>query len=74
MAANSHELDALHELLAKTFKQELEKEEPAPSLLNAARQYLKDNNVVTNPGYESDGIKELQKAFQDMEEELPKFN
>ena len=43
--ATQDDLDGLHGLLARYFASELGKGECAPSLLNAARQFLKDNHI-----------------------------
>lgn len=44
-AAAKSELDDLHALLAKRFKEALAKPDCPPATLNAARQFLKDNGI-----------------------------
>ena len=44
----SLKLDALQDLLIDEFTSRIQEGEAAPSLLNAARQLLKDNNIHTS--------------------------
>ena len=41
--------DAIHKALAQEFLTQIKAGEASPSLLNAARQYLKDNGVTGLP-------------------------
>lgn len=41
--------DLIHKALAKEFLAQIKSGEASPSLLNAARQYLKDNGVTGLP-------------------------
>ncbi len=43
--ATQNSLEELHALLADYFKGALKETDVAPSLLNAARQFLKDNGI-----------------------------
>jgi len=45
MSASKDQLAELHELITKHFIDEIKNGEVAPSLVNAARQFLKDNGV-----------------------------
>jgi hypothetical protein len=65
--ANEQDLGSLHGLLAKIMKQEIkDPEKRTPALLNAVRQFLKDNNI-TCIGEEND-------VLQDIKELLPVFS
>lgn len=46
--ASQESLEELHALLADFFKGALKADEVQPSLLNAARQFLKDNGIEAN--------------------------
>ena len=43
--ATQDDLDGLHGLLARYFAAELGKGDAPPSLVNAARQFLRDNHI-----------------------------
>ena len=58
-------LEALHEALAQHFLAEIQAGEAPPSLLNAARQFLKDNGVEAAQGHD---------VIQSLVEELPEFD
>ena len=45
MSATDKELGELHALLAKLLREQLQSEPDNVQLMNAARQFLKDNNI-----------------------------
>lgn len=80
MAANTKELGDLHGHLAKILAEEIQKEHldkdgnkvRNASVLNVARQFLKDNGIESL-GRENENIKELEKVFlpfEQIEDEL----
>ena len=80
MAATNKELGDLHGHLAKILKEEILKEHldkdgnkvRNASVLNVARQFLKDNGIESL-GRENENIKELEKVFlpfEQIEDEL----
>ncbi len=84
MAANNKELGDLHGKLAKILAEEIQKENidsngnkvRNASVLNVARQFLKDNGIESL-GRENENIKELEKVFlpfEQIEEELRTLN
>lgn len=84
MAANNKELGDLHGKLAKILAEEIQKENidsngnkvRNASVLNVARQFLKDNGIESL-GRENENIKELEKVFlpfEQIEEDLRTLN
>lgn len=73
MASKRSEMSKLHEVLAQVLKDEIQKDEPAPSALNVARQFLKDNGVECDPDRKPKSMDALVEAFDEIED-LPKFN
>ena len=49
----SIKMEGLQDLLIDTFIDQIKNGEPAPALLNAARQLLKDNNITSSVTMES---------------------
>jgi len=45
MKASNETLNKLHQVLADTFLELIENGDAAPATLNAARQFLRDNNI-----------------------------
>lgn len=64
-------LEALQDLLIEEFTQRIKEGDAAPSLLNAARQLLKDNNIHSSVS-EGSPLAELVNVlpFQDDEDDL----
>ena len=64
-------LEALQDLLIEEFTQRIKEGDAAPSLLNAARQLLKDNNIHSSVS-EGSPLTELVNVlpFQDDEDDL----
>lgn len=84
MAASNKELGDLHGQLAKILVEEIKKENidangnkvRNASVLNVARQFLKDNGIES-VGRENENIKELEKVFlpfEQIEEDLRTLN
>lgn len=75
MAASNKELGDLHGQLAKILVEEIKKENidangnkvRNASVLNVARQFLKDNGIESL-GRENENIKELEKVFLPFEQ------
>lgn len=75
MAASNKELGDLHGQLAKILVEEIKKENidangnrvRNASVLNVARQFLKDNGIESL-GRENENIKELEKVFMPFEQ------
>lgn len=44
----SIKMEGLQDLLIDTFIEQIKNGDPAPALLNAARQLLKDNNIIAS--------------------------
>ena len=44
----SIKMEGLQDLLIDTFIDQIKNGDPAPALLNAARQLLKDNNIIAS--------------------------
>ena len=44
----SIKMEGLQDLLIDTFIDQIQNGDPAPALLNAARQLLKDNNIIAS--------------------------
>jgi hypothetical protein len=74
MSANHEELGSLHKLLAVLLREELERGEKTPALLEVVRKFLKDNGIESlavkgshleellaqMPTYEEIKIKDIQ--------------
>ncbi len=84
MAASNKQLEDLHGQLAKILADEIQKENidkdgnrvRNASVLNVARQFLKDNGIES-VGRENENIKELEKVFmpfEQIEEDLRTLN
>lgn len=80
MSSSTKELSALHDLVAKTLsdmiRNGVEGEAVSASVLNVARQFLKDNNITADVK-SNQGLQSLSEAvpFTDVDEHgLPKFN
>lgn len=84
MAASNKELGDLHGTLAKILAEEIQKENldkdgnkvRNASVLNVARQFLKDNGIESL-GRENENVKELEKVFlpfDQIEDELRTLN
>lgn len=58
MSASNKELGNLHALLATTLATQIAIDPSNSSLMNVARQFLKDNNIVSVVEHD-DGIKRL---------------
>ena len=66
MSAKRTEMSELHELLAKTLKDQIQHtDEPSPAMLNVARQFLKDSGIEVDPDRRPSGVIELEKAFDE---------
>ena len=46
--SRSIKMEGLQDLLIDTFIEQIKNGDPAPALLNAARQLLKDNNIIAS--------------------------
>lgn len=71
MTAKADELQQLHALLAKTLANEITSGEgpPQASLLNVARQFLKDNNVTSSVKHDPNlGILSQEVPFSEPDE------
>ena len=66
--ASEELLAALHGALGKEFLRRIENGQASPSDLNAARQYLKDNNISCD-GPRSPGMNALMDSLPDLPEE-----
>ena len=64
--ADQNQMNALHQLVAKQFKDALEGGEITPALLSSAAKFLKDNNVVLIPESQS-ALDEVAKKYEDLE-------
>jgi hypothetical protein len=80
MSSSTKELTALHDLLAKTLsdmiRNGVEGEAASASVLNVARQFLKDNNITADLK-SNQGLQSLAETvpFTDVDEHgLPKLN
>lgn len=75
MSAKRQAMSELHELLARTLKEQIElNDEPSPSVLNVARQFLKDSGIEVDPERRPTGVVELEKVFDEhFVDGLPNF-
>jgi hypothetical protein len=93
MASEVKRLGELHNILAEEFIDQVvngtsvkvetktgfsvRKVSPGASLLNAARQFLKDNNIEVDPTRPSASVSNLTRSLEDDEHydaEIPEFN
>ena len=74
MSATKTQVSDLHGLLCETLTSEIHND-PSPSLLNVARQFLKDCNVTVDSEKIPKTVSDLETAFDEhYQSDMPDFN